>query len=61
MGKLKILIPTAVLFLSPWTHKLIYNNFLLAWPSLDTGAAHFFGFMGAFAAFAATCILSSGD
>lgn len=41
--RLKILLPTAVLFGTPWFHKMVYNNLLSAWPEMDHGAAHFAG------------------
>lgn len=50
MKKLKFLIPITILFAAPWTHKLIYMNFLAAFPDMDHSAAHFFGFMGAIVA-----------
>lgn len=41
--KLKILVPTLILFGSPWMHWIIYHNLLLAWPEIDHSAAHFVG------------------
>jgi hypothetical protein len=47
MKYLKMMAPTAILFLMPWTQKLIYCNILLAWPSCDHGEAQFMAFFGA--------------
>lgn len=39
--KLKYLAPTGMLFLSPWTHRALYENFVLACPGLmSPEAAH---------------------
>lgn len=59
MKKFKILIPTVVLFVSPWMHWLIYHNLLAAWPEMDHAGAHIFGLFGAVLAFGATAILIS--
>lgn len=39
MEKLKLLLPTAFLFLSPWSTRLVHMNLIAAWPSLDDGSA----------------------
>lgn len=56
LSKLKLLLPTAVLFASPWMHKLVYSNIILAWPSCDTGWAHFFAIGGAVISFFVTAM-----
>lgn len=47
MKKLKVLLPTAALFASPWVHKLIFLNLTAAWPTIDVGGAHFIAICGA--------------
>lgn len=37
-----IAVPFIVLMISPWIHKIIFNNLLLAWPDVDKGGAHIF-------------------
>ena len=34
--------PFLVLMVSPWLHKVIYENLLLAWPDVDKPNAHVF-------------------
>lgn len=58
MKKLKYLLPTVALFVSPWMHKAIYNNLLMAWPNVDHDFAHAFGIIGAVVAFFVTILLS---
>lgn len=40
MKKLKYIIPIAILLLVPWTHKVLYENVLLAWPDADHSSVH---------------------
>lgn len=57
MKKLKYLIPAAFIFSTPWVHKLIFNNILLAWPEADPGGAHFFAIMSSVIAVLLTLFL----
>ena len=34
--------PVVILMVSPWLHKVIYENLLLAWPDVDKTYAHVF-------------------
>ena len=38
---LKLLVVAFVLFLPPWTHKLVYENILAAFPNTHQDGAHF--------------------
>ena len=58
MKKLKLLIPITALFASPWMHKIIYNNFLLAWPEMDHSVAHIIGGIGALLALGITALMT---
>ncbi len=58
MKKIKFIIPTLILFASPWAQKLIYNNILLAWPNIDIMVAYWLALTGALIAFAATAMMS---
>lgn len=40
MKKLKYLVPMIIILALPWTHKLVYQNFLMAWPNTSPGEAH---------------------
>lgn len=34
------IIGICIIFLTPWTHRLVYENLLLAWPEIDHPNAH---------------------
>ncbi len=40
MKKLKMILPMAFLFVAPWTHWILYNNLLLAFPGTSVETAH---------------------
>lgn len=54
---LKIGLPTLLLFISPWVHRFLFNNFLLAVPEMPHEMAHFASFVGATLAFGATIFI----
>lgn len=47
MTKLKIIIPTIVLFAAPWMHKIIYMNIMSANIGISSEGAHTFAILGA--------------
>lgn len=57
MKKLKFLIPTIALFISPWMHWLIYHNLMLSWPNLNEGTAHTVGISGSLVALLITVMM----
>lgn len=57
MKKLKLLIPLALLFISPWFHWIVFKNILLAWPELEISSAHIIAIIGTFIAFFATTFI----
>lgn len=57
MKKFKLAIPVIVLLALPWTHRMLIENLLLAWPSTPIDSAHWIvGIASVLAAFASMII-----
>lgn len=56
----KLLIPIAMVFVSPWAHWLVYHNLLLAWPDVGADGGHWLAIAGTGIAFCATMMIADG-
>lgn len=52
MKNLKWALPVAIVFCTPWAHRLAYENILLAIPSIESYGAHWFAGLISFCALA---------
>lgn len=61
MKKLRILLPIIMVFAAPWTHRLVYENIMLAWPGADECGVHIFGIFATAVACIVTALMAVGE